>query len=83
MLTPVAVDAHSRTLHNGYGLGLMRHRTACGTVWSRRGRAAGYTTIAYASPDGRRSVIALFNAGAASDPSTIRVQQLMFRVYCR
>jgi D-alanyl-D-alanine carboxypeptidase len=83
MLTPVAVNVHSRALHDGYGLGLMRHRTACGTVWGHRGRAAGYTTIAYASPDGRRSVIALFNAGAAIDSSTIYAQRLMFRVYCR
>ena len=82
MLTPVPVEPHSATLEDGYGMGVHLHRTRCGHVWGGRGRGVGYSPFVFASPDGRRSVIALFNAGAASDPTAIRVQHLMFRAYC-
>jgi D-alanyl-D-alanine carboxypeptidase len=42
----------------GYGLGLMRIDTPCGTVWGHGGDTLGHHSTALVSPDGKRSAIA-------------------------
>jgi len=41
----------------GYGLGLMRISTSCGTVWGHGGDTLGHHSVARFSEDGRRGVI--------------------------
>ncbi|WP_394425651.1 serine hydrolase domain-containing protein [Streptomyces sp. SGAir0957] len=43
----------------GYGLGLMRVDTTCGTVWGHTGGLPGYSSEIYADAGGRRSVAVL------------------------
>ncbi|MFI7316986.1 serine hydrolase domain-containing protein [Streptomyces venezuelae] len=43
----------------GYGLGLMRVDTACGTVWGHTGGLPGYSSEIYTDASGRRSVAVL------------------------
>ncbi|GIJ49621.1 serine hydrolase [Virgisporangium aliadipatigenens] len=42
----------------GYGLGLIRLDTACGTVWAHGGDTRGHHTRATATGDGRRTAVA-------------------------
>ncbi len=43
----------------GYGLGLMRVDTSCGTVWGHTGGLPGYSSEIYTDAGGRRSVAVL------------------------
>ncbi|MBZ6199630.1 beta-lactamase family protein [Streptomyces olivaceus] len=43
----------------GYGLGLMRVDTSCGTVWGHTGGLPGYSSEVYTDASGRRSVAVL------------------------
>ncbi|MGW5868972.1 serine hydrolase domain-containing protein [Streptomyces sp. NPDC055239] len=43
----------------GYGLGLMRVDTSCGTVWGHTGGLPGYSSEIYTDASGRRSVAVL------------------------
>ncbi|MEV5597828.1 serine hydrolase domain-containing protein [Streptomyces sp. NPDC052496] len=43
----------------GYGLGLMKVDTPCGTVWGHTGGLPGYSSEIYTDPDGHRSVAVL------------------------
>ncbi|KOT30715.1 beta-lactamase [Streptomyces rimosus subsp. rimosus] len=43
----------------GYGLGLMRVDTTCGTVWGHTGGLPGYSSEIYTDASGRRSVAVL------------------------
>jgi D-alanyl-D-alanine carboxypeptidase len=45
-------------VRGGYGLGLMRLETPCGTVWGHGGDTLGHHSTALVSPDGRRSAVA-------------------------
>jgi D-alanyl-D-alanine carboxypeptidase len=45
----------------GYGLGLMKVNTACGTVWGHTGGLPGYSSEIYTDASGRRSVAVLTN----------------------
>ncbi len=49
-----------------YGLGLQKLREQCGAVWGHTGASPGYVANALNSKDGRRQVIVLVNATAAS-----------------
>ena len=42
--------------HNSAGLALFRYETRCGVVLGHTGNTAGYTQLAAATPDGRRSL---------------------------
>jgi D-alanyl-D-alanine carboxypeptidase len=54
---------------NGYGLGLLELRTACGRMFGHDGDFPGYATEAFASPSRQRQLILFIN----SDQSTRRV----------
>jgi D-alanyl-D-alanine carboxypeptidase len=86
MQTPVVIPPEHRNIYDGYGLGLMELNTPCGTVWGHRGRLSGYSTFAFASPDGRRAVVVLLNHGGTvvsiTDDQVVRVDRLMFKAYC-
>jgi D-alanyl-D-alanine carboxypeptidase len=82
MQTAVPVAGRYSAIYDGYGLGLMFVRTACGPVWGHRGRAEGYTSFAFASPDGRKAVVVLLNIGGADDAFVVRVQQLVLAAFC-
>jgi len=49
-----------------YGLGLQKLRNRCGVFWGHSGASPGYVANAFNSKDGRRQVIVLVNATAAS-----------------
>ncbi|MEU8240981.1 serine hydrolase domain-containing protein [Actinoplanes missouriensis] len=44
-------------IHGGYGLGLMRTDTPCGTVWGHGGDTMGHHSTAAATENGRRTAI--------------------------
>lgn len=50
---------------NAVGLGLFRYRTRCGTFYGHTGSILGYTQIAMATRDGRRSVTVSVSTQAA------------------
>jgi D-alanyl-D-alanine carboxypeptidase len=58
--------AAMRTVAPGsdYGLGLLRVQTACGRAFGHLGDGAGYRTVAYARPNGRRVVVVMVNVDA-------------------
>ncbi len=56
---------------NGYGLGLLSLRTACGRMFGHDGDFPGYATEAFTSPNGRRQLILFMN----SDQSTNRINK--------
>ncbi len=49
-------------MKGGYGLGLIRLDSACGTVWGHGGDTLGHHSIALATADGRRTVVSVANA---------------------
>lgn len=49
-----------------YGLGLQKLRKSCGAVWGHTGASPSYVANALNSRDGRREVVVLVNATAAS-----------------
>jgi D-alanyl-D-alanine carboxypeptidase len=66
----------------GFGLGIARTRTACGTAWIHNGDIPGYLTSAQTSADGRRQAVVMVN----TDTLTPRAQRALDRVtttaYC-
>jgi D-alanyl-D-alanine carboxypeptidase len=44
---------------NGYGLGLRKVVTPCGTVWGHDGQVGGYNSVTYTDSAGRRTVAVL------------------------
>lgn len=52
---------------NSAGLGIFRYRTACGTVFGHTGNLPGFTQLAAASLDGRRSITVSVNARVVPD----------------
>jgi D-alanyl-D-alanine carboxypeptidase len=48
----------------GYGLGISRLDTPCGTFWGHTGGTLGYLTQAWSTPDGRRSLTQVVPTGA-------------------
>jgi D-alanyl-D-alanine carboxypeptidase len=82
METAVPVGARYSAIYDGYGLGLMFVRTQCGSVWGHRGRETGYTSFAFASPNGRKVIVVLLNVGGADDAFVVRVQKLVLDAFC-
>jgi D-alanyl-D-alanine carboxypeptidase len=80
-----------------YGLGLMRLRGPCGAVFGHTGGSPGYVANAFTSENGRRQVVVLVNATAASLSSPVNgfqffhlpakagkaVDRLIEAAYCR
>jgi D-alanyl-D-alanine carboxypeptidase len=50
---------------SSYGLGLLRLRERCGSVWGHTGASPGYVAEALNSKDGRRQIVVLVNATGA------------------
>jgi D-alanyl-D-alanine carboxypeptidase len=86
MQTPAVIPPEHRNIYDGYGLGLMQIQTPCGSVWGQRGRLSGYTSFAFASPDGRRAVVVLLNHGGRyfgiTEDQVVRLRRLIFAAYC-
>lgn len=82
MEAAVDVGKPYRPIDDRYGLGLMRYESTCGSIWGHRGRIAGYTTFAFASPFGPRSVVVLLNVGRVSDAAVVRLNSLVFAALC-
>jgi len=64
MKTTVALPAQF-PIKGGYGLGLLKMDSACGTVWGHGGDTQGHHSSAVVSADGRRTAI----ADSTSNPS--------------
>jgi D-alanyl-D-alanine carboxypeptidase len=66
----------------GYGLGIVRTRTRCGTAWMHGGDFPGYQASAQTSADGRRQAVVMVN----TDTLGARAQRALDRVtdtaYC-
>ncbi|SCL27099.1 serine hydrolase domain-containing protein [Micromonospora inyonensis] len=65
-------------LKGGYGLGLVRIESPCGTVWGHGGDTMGHHSTAVASEDGRRTAVTDSTAGpndAAENPGVQRYYQ--------
>jgi D-alanyl-D-alanine carboxypeptidase len=69
---------------NGYGLGLMRWPTACGSAWGHDGGVPGYWTRSYSTDNGGRQAVLMIN----HDPETLAIparglfHRLIARAYC-
>ncbi|AVT29971.1 hypothetical protein C6361_11245 [Plantactinospora sp. BC1] len=49
-------------MQGGYGLGLIRLDTTCGTVWGHGGDTLGHHSVALSTVDGRRTVVSVATA---------------------
>ncbi|GAB3796032.1 serine hydrolase domain-containing protein [Micromonospora zhanjiangensis] len=61
MKTTVELPANF-PMKGGYGLGLIRLDSACGTVWGHGGDTIGHHSVTLATADGRRTVVTDANA---------------------
>ena len=68
----------------GYGLGLARQRTACGTMWGNGGDFLGYNATAFGSKGGGRQLVLFLNLDELSHTPRIgrAFEQLMVTAYC-
>mgnify|MGYP005854637879 CR=1 FL=1 len=82
MKTAVDVGPAYRLVDERYGLGLMGFDTPCGPVWGHRGRIAGYTVFAFATPDTARSAVVALNVGRIGDATVARLNPLVFAALC-
>ncbi|MFD0007875.1 serine hydrolase domain-containing protein [Streptomyces sp. NPDC127178] len=61
---------------NSAGLGIFRYATRCGVVLGHTGNTAGYTQLAVATPDGRRSLTFSITRQLSDNVDPERMQQL-------
>jgi D-alanyl-D-alanine carboxypeptidase len=66
----------------GFGLGIARTRTACGTAWMHNGDIPGYLTSAQTSPDGRRQAVVMVNTDTLSTRAQRALDRLTTTAYC-
>jgi D-alanyl-D-alanine carboxypeptidase len=66
----------------GYGLGLLRLRTSCGTFWGHDGGTFGYTSNAFVSGDGERAAIVFVNSGQLTPTQRDAFNRLAERAAC-
>jgi D-alanyl-D-alanine carboxypeptidase len=79
LLRPTELAQMKRTIPvqgvpgRGYGLGLARADTPCGTTWGNDGASIGYLSTAIFSEDGSRGLVSVINANVdpAADPAVI------------
>ena len=64
-------------LKGGYGLGLFKIDSPCGTVWGHGGDTQGHHSTAVTSADGRRTAI----SDSTSDPSDMEMNDGLARYY--
>jgi D-alanyl-D-alanine carboxypeptidase len=70
---------------SGYGLGLMRVDTSCGTVWGHTGGLPGYSSEIYTDAAGKRSVAVLTstNFGIKDKPAATANKALVDAAACQ
>ena len=65
-----------------YGLGLAAFRTPCGTAIGHTGNLLGTVSAAWASPDGRRRVVAMTNSYPLSPAAETAFRRLLDAAFC-
>lgn len=70
-------------LSPGYGLGLLRVKTACGPAWGHDGQILGTATLAVSSRDGSRQAVVAMNRMGGGDALSRRQIALLNAAYCR
>ena len=65
-----------------YGLGLAAFRTPCGTAIGHTGNLLGTVSAAWASPDGRRRVVAMTNSYPLSPAADTAFRRLLDAAFC-
>jgi len=78
MKTTVGQGGEADISGAGYGLGIEKIPTSCGTAWGNGGNFPGYLVYALTSADGRRQVVLTIN----EDPASLRARLggMYFRV---
>ncbi|MEN3358897.1 MAG: D-alanyl-D-alanine carboxypeptidase, partial [Mycobacteriales bacterium] len=79
LLRPAELAEMKRTIPvvgtpgRGYGLGLARADTPCGTTWGNDGASIGFLSTAIFSEDGSRALVSVINANVdpEADPAVI------------
>ena len=68
----------------GYGLGLMRWPTACGSAWGHDGGIAGYWVRSISTENGQRQAVLMINqdADTLAKPAQIVFERLIAKAYC-
>ncbi|MGA5699678.1 serine hydrolase domain-containing protein [Peterkaempfera bronchialis] len=71
LLRPAALREMTTTVDlgggSGYGLGLMRYTTRCGTAWGHPGSIPGYGSLVIGTADGRRRLALSYNPPTHGD----------------
>ena len=69
LLATIPVDDPGELFAEHYGLGIYRVQLPCGTAWGHDGGyPGGFKTFAYASPDGSRQAVMIYNDFKMSIP---------------
>ena len=68
----------------GYGLGLARSGTPCGTAWGHNGAFAGYYSDSYSSTNGRHQALLMVNLDVTSQTPRVKslFSKLLDEAYC-
>jgi D-alanyl-D-alanine carboxypeptidase len=76
-----------RTVDTGngdaYGLGIIKQRWSCGEVWGHTGGVPGYTSLAFASPDGSRAVVVLVNESVSARREGLAIDRALTTAFCK
>jgi D-alanyl-D-alanine carboxypeptidase len=86
LLRPEAMRAMTTTVPivpgAGFGLGIARTRTACGTAWMHGGDIPGYLTSAQTSADGRRQAVVMVNTDTLTPRAERALERVTTTAYC-
>jgi D-alanyl-D-alanine carboxypeptidase len=68
----------------GYGLGLTRYGTSCGTAWGHNGAFGGFFSDVYSSENGRRQALLMVNLDETSQTEHFKAlfYELLDKAYC-
>jgi D-alanyl-D-alanine carboxypeptidase len=66
----------------GYGLGLAAFPTSCGTALGHTGNLLGYVSVAWISPDARRTVVLMANAYPLSAEADAAIHSSLDAAFC-
>jgi D-alanyl-D-alanine carboxypeptidase len=97
LLRPAQLTAMLRTVPmdperiNGYGLGILRADTPCGTIWGHTGGTLGHSSLMFASQNGHRTLGAdtttvFYDEGEPSAPTKALLEaqnKLLLTAVCR
>ncbi len=68
---------------NNAGLALFRYDAECGPVWGHTGRFPGYRNYAFATPDGKRTLILTLNTEPGPAAADLRILTALELAVCR